>query len=166
MVEELHKTCGNVDIRAPVLPARLDQYDLYVGVLTQPVGQDATRRAGTDDHIISPHARPSFSAPLFGHSDRGLAGDDGARYVQPEQRYRRGNQRAQSEGIEPAGKTARQVLRPTDEGRAKKPAEITERIDPRDPGGGRTPGQKHRRHRPEWPLGAIETDRGDRDADE
>ena len=58
MVEELHKSCGDMDIRAPVGPSRFDQDHLCAGIFAQPIGQDATRRAGTDDHIISPHALP------------------------------------------------------------------------------------------------------------
>ncbi|MGA7865248.1 MAG: hypothetical protein WCA23_14910, partial [Stellaceae bacterium] len=30
-------------------------------ILAQPIGQHATRRAGTDDYIISPHAFPPSS---------------------------------------------------------------------------------------------------------
>src|SRR6516162_2618183 len=61
MVEELHKARGDMDIGAAVAPARFDQDHLCAGILAQPVGQDATRRAGTDDYIISPHPLPPSS---------------------------------------------------------------------------------------------------------
>src|SRR5215470_6392572 len=57
MVEEPHKACRDVDIRAPVAPAGLDQYDFCAGVFSQPVGEHAARRAGADNHIISLHRR-------------------------------------------------------------------------------------------------------------
>jgi hypothetical protein len=69
---------------------------------------------------------------LLGQNDR-LAGDDAARDVQPEQRDHGGAERAQSEGIGPAGEAAGQVLGPTDERRTEKPAEIAERVDPAMP---------------------------------
>jgi hypothetical protein len=69
MVEELHKARGDMDIRAPVAPARFDQDHLCAGILAQPIGQDATRGTGTDDYIVSPHALPPIeqaqSALLF-----------------------------------------------------------------------------------------------------
>ena len=56
MVEEFHKARGDMDIGAPVAPARFDQDHLCAGILAQPTGQNATRRASTDDYIIRPHA--------------------------------------------------------------------------------------------------------------
>jgi hypothetical protein len=64
MIEELHKARWNMNVRAPIPPARFDQHDFCGRVLAQAVGQDATRRARTDDHIIGLHARSPDTDPI------------------------------------------------------------------------------------------------------
>src|SRR5712691_7721986 len=59
VIEHLHKAGRDVNVRAPITPARFDQSDSHVRVLGQAVGQNAPRRAGADDHIIGLHAMPS-----------------------------------------------------------------------------------------------------------
>src|SRR5208282_421576 len=62
VVEHLEEPGRDVDQRVPVAPARLDQQHPRAGVLGQPVGQHATRRAGTDDDVIRLHLPCSLRA--------------------------------------------------------------------------------------------------------
>ena len=61
MFQQLHIAGGNMDQRIPVAPTGLDQQHAIVGVLGQPVGEHAARRAGADDDVIRIHL--SFSFP-------------------------------------------------------------------------------------------------------
>ena len=66
VVEHLEEPGRYVDQRVPVAPARLDQQYFRTGILGQPVGQYAARRAGPDDDVIRLHAPRSLRALRVG----------------------------------------------------------------------------------------------------
>ena len=56
MIQQFDIAGRNVNERVPIAPAGLDQHDPRGGILAQPIGQHAPRRASADDHIIRLHA--------------------------------------------------------------------------------------------------------------
>src|SRR5438876_7814476 len=68
MVEQLHETDRNMDQRVPVAPTGLDQYDTRGGILGEPVGEHATRRASADNDVIGLHVHPSLTVSVIAWS--------------------------------------------------------------------------------------------------
>ena len=52
MIQQLDVAGGNMDQRIGVFPARLNQYDLDVWVLRQPVRQHASGRTSANNHNV------------------------------------------------------------------------------------------------------------------
>src|SRR6516162_2438445 len=59
MIEQLHEAGGNMNVRAPVAPAGLNQHYSGAGIFAQPVGEHAASRARADDHIVGLHCASS-----------------------------------------------------------------------------------------------------------
>ncbi len=72
VVEQFHEPDRDMDQRVPVAPAGLDEDDPHRRVLGQPVREDASGRAGADDHVICLHPVP-LSAPM--DHPAGVGGD-------------------------------------------------------------------------------------------
>ena len=54
-LEREEESLGDVDHRTPVAAAVLQQQDLILGILRQPVGQHRAPRSGADDDVVVDH---------------------------------------------------------------------------------------------------------------